>query len=168
MTEEGMIEYIASHGCSKSLWKYSGVCSNPNCGKIFYGHALNSCFCSCSCRGAVQSGSLHSMYKGGRVKTIDGYIKLSGYQNHPKAYDGTILEHVVVMEKKIGRSLKPGESIHHKNGIKDDNRPENLELMVSHPSGQRIIDVVKSTVDDYLGLVVQELESKGFRIIRPS
>ncbi len=51
---------------------------------------------------------------------------------------GHIKEHRHVMEEILGRSLNEGESVHHKNGVRDDNRPENLELFISnHPAGQR-------------------------------
>ena len=53
-------------------------------------------------------------------------------------------EHRVVMERVIGRKLMAHENVHHINGVRYDNRPENLELWsVSQPAGQRIPDKVK-------------------------
>ena len=80
-----------------------------------------------------------------------GYIsKTTGYRvfyrpNHPNAgKNGTIGEHVLIMSEILGRSLRKGESVHHKNGIKTDNSPHNLELMTSmHPFGQSVEDMVK-------------------------
>ena len=66
------------------------------------------------------------------------------WANHPRInVNGHILEHIVVMETKLGRRLRPGENVHHVNGVKDDNRPENLELWVTkQPLGQRPADLV--------------------------
>jgi hypothetical protein len=60
-----------------------------------------------------------------------------------KTPNGWQAQHRVVMERRLGRALLPGENVHHVNGVKDDNRDENLELWVtSQPKGQRVPDLV--------------------------
>lgn len=83
----------------------------------------------------------------GSINSSDGYVymikkSLIGHPNASKR--GRIAEHTLVMINHLGRPLFKGENVHHKNGIRHDNRIENLELWSrSQPAGQRVEDKLK-------------------------
>lgn len=99
-------------------------------------------------------------------KAGEGNIDAQGYKTitkrgHPNQMDekGRIREHVFVMSEHLKRPLRKGESVHHKNGDRLDNRIENLELWVTgQPSGQR--------VEDKIQWCINFLETYGYSVFK--
>lgn len=82
-------------------------------------------------------GSKNPNWKGGKRKDKSGYV-LVYVPEHPFCdRDYLVREHRLNMEKKIGRYLKQEEVVHHINGIKNDNRIENLKLFSSNSEHSR-------------------------------
>ena len=112
-------------------------------------------FCECGCKEVIRiinkmgrparfkhghngRGRNNGGWKGGRWVNPNGYVLLNGYHNHPRNNNGRVFEHILVMEKHIGRYLRPEEVVHHINGNRSDNRIENLELFESHSEHMKL------------------------------
>ena len=112
--------------------------------------------------GQKRSGENNCNWKGG-IKKSGGYVWILN-SSHLKACGSYVKRANLVMEKKIGRLLTKGESIHHINGIKDDDRPENLWLFSSENEHKRYHLRVMNTYKKWTGL--KGLQGKVFNEIK--
>lgn len=111
-----------------------------SCGKEFFVNKYKTLnnrrkFCSKACRHIGQKelvrGERSGRWKGGRFKNDGGYYMILA-KEHPYANAlGYVREHRLIMEKYLGRYLLPHEVIDHINGIKVDNRLENLRIVTA-------------------------------------
>lgn len=80
--------------------------------------------------------------KGGRIN-CNGYVAIYCPTHLLAMKKGYVMEHRLVMEKHLGRNLTREEVVHHINGIKDDNRIENLMLFCNESAHQKFEDLLK-------------------------
>jgi hypothetical protein len=121
----------------------------PECGKAFTVIASNSTARWCS-RACYKTAWVREIRAATPEKVINrqGYIIVRAIDDPladamKKGSSDRVLEHRLVMARHLGRPLSSSESVHHKNGNREDNRIDNLELWVSNqPAGQRVDDVL--------------------------
>lgn len=146
-------EVLRANRCSSHYTMYrtslNPICTTAKC--TFNTRAKNGKYCSVCIRKIERWGGVDAApksgnpgkarkqkYTDGKNRNAAGYIRVK-----PEGYKYWELEHRYIMEQHLGRKLIKGENVHHKNGIKDDNRIENLELWIRYqPTGIRIKDAV--------------------------
>lgn len=153
------------HGSAKEYYEEYEPAFCDNCGEqIEYSHKGRRTweegvrFCSNSCRASAKTGTLHTQWNDGKSFTSSGYVRVYAYSSEISQEDldkfgsifhktgdrgnPAVLEHRLIMSRELGRPLKDHETVHHKNGDRSDNRPENLELWTKqHPHGVRATDL---------------------------
>lgn len=137
------------------------ICSVENCSSPARAKGL----CGAHYAAARSHGDPLAGRKYTKRGTAHRYIDANGYVVLYRTVDGVrtkILEHRFVMERVLGRPLESFENVHHLNGLRNDNRPENLELWTKpQPAGQRPEDLAEWVVEHYPELVEAAQAKRG-------
>lgn len=135
--------FVCSSCYSRGRGEYT-ECANSECCVTFYVYPSDiergRKYCSQRCTKDEQ----RKPFYGNKSTGKDGYVRVK-MPDHPNANkDGRLMEHTLVMSQVLGRPLRPDEEVHHLNGVRGDNRPNNLELWdrSKQPAGQRVEDRV--------------------------
>lgn len=153
---------------NKKLIRRRFICK-CDCGvikEIDLRHIISANTKTCGCKIGRIPPRKNKNWKGGRRIESSGYIEVY-HPEHPFARaNGYIKEHRLIMEKFLNRTLTNNENVHHINGIKSDNRIENLELWTkSQPCGIRVSDSINWSIEILL-LYSDKLELRHIESLR--
>lgn len=135
--------------CGNTAKRADRTCTCEICKVTFerpHGKLRRYCSRSCAMKGRVRDGQVRIHPDGAQIKHANGYVL-------EKRAGEWVMQHRLVMEGVIGRPLMDGERVHHKNGKRDDNRPDNLELWTGvgtskkDPHGVRLVDKVLDMIE---------------------
>lgn len=122
------IGYTGSY--QQFAWTACMKCGHERWVKLDRGNPVST-----QCSPCARTGELNPNWIGGRCLNRSGYIRVKVRANDffapMRDHNGYILEHRLVMARHLKRCLLTWEIVHHINGIKDDNRIENLKLLPS-------------------------------------
>jgi len=164
--KESEIQKSDKYFCNAKCWgkskdtRISYTCMF--CGKEFLARPATPTnphrFCTRKCYTDWNKGSNHPKYKDGKCHAKNGYVYISTAKNNGQS------EHRLIYEKFLGRELTNDEFVHHRNGIRHDNRIENLELWnTAHPPGRRVDDTIewaKKFLEQYGYIVFEQQGAK--------
>lgn len=114
----------------------------------------NKKYCSKSCYGESRKGEKSRNWKGGRKTSKMGYVEVYKPDHFHADCNGYVKEHIFIITEHLHRSLSKDEVVHHINGIKADNRIENLKLMKkgehnsNHAKGRKVSTETKNKISE--------------------
>lgn len=136
MVSAKQMKHIMKLAELKGKQRTTRICQN--CKKKFVRiSSIKQIFCSVECYKKLRVGKLHSRWKGGKIIN-DGYIYIYCPDHPNTTKEHYVLEHRLVMEKHLGRYLKHGEIVHHKDHNKQNNKFSNLMLCRSNGKHSKI------------------------------